>query len=632
MKSLLLVDKRVGRGYQGAGFAALRISCIALTLLVCVGAAQTQNAKPAASQEGLHGVRPATANVSSPAAAGSGASLAHSAPAVPQRAPLRGFVDLHTHPLANLAFGGKLLYGGVDVGSLLPADPNCHANVRAVSMEQALGHDKSTHGGHDFLNNTCGDEFRMQVIQQLQSSNSAADIPGDADGAPDFRSWPVWKDITHQKMWVDWIRRAYSGGLRVMVALAVNNKTLGDTTSGPGDSPTDDRSSADLQISETKAFVGRHSDFMEVAYSSADLERIVRANKLAIVLGIEVDNIGNLHNLHPLTTAAISNEISRLYNEGVRYIFPVHVIDNSFGGTAFYEKTFNWSNYREAKHFWNVTCSNPADQITYKYTPEGFDVVFAFAKAVKLNIDPFRNPPTPPNCPAGTGHVNAMGLTPEGEFALKEMMRHGMLIDIDHMSQKTKLRAFEISERVPGRYPLNSGHSGLRGSHLPGMITANTERSITAAEYKRIAATHGMAGVGTGGSDAYVWAQSYSAVVQAMGPGAVAGFGTDTDGLVVGMPPRTKFDPHAISPANPAGQVSLSSVRYDASFPKSRLGAKEWDYNTDGVAHYGMLADFLKDVATAPGGASLIDKNLMNGADYFYETWKKCETLRGSVQ
>src|ERR1035441_7780014 len=59
-------------------------------------------------------------------------------------ARLRGFVDLHTHPLSNLGFGGKLVYGGVDVGSLLPADPDCHHDVRATSMQQALGHDNST--------------------------------------------------------------------------------------------------------------------------------------------------------------------------------------------------------------------------------------------------------------------------------------------------------------------------------------------------------------------------------------------------------------------------------------------------------------------------------------------------------
>src|SRR4051794_8455656 len=53
------------------------------------------------------------------------------------RALLRGFVDLHTHPLSNLGFGGKLLYGGVDAapsgGSLLPSDPNCAHNVQATS-------------------------------------------------------------------------------------------------------------------------------------------------------------------------------------------------------------------------------------------------------------------------------------------------------------------------------------------------------------------------------------------------------------------------------------------------------------------------------------------------------------------
>jgi len=541
-------------------------------------------------------------------------------------AKLRGYVDLHTHPLSNLGFGGKLLYGGVDVGALLPSDPDCNHNVRAASMQQALGHDNSTHGGVDIFHNQCGDEIRKQVIHGLQTANHGADPPDDAHGAPEFKDWPVWNDITHQKMYVDWIRRAYDSGLRVMVALAVNNKTLGDATAGPGDYPTDDKTSADLQIAETKSFVSRHPDFMEVAYSSADLDRIVRANKLAVVLGIEVDNIGNLQAVHPLTNAAITNEVGRLYNEGVRYIFPIHVIDNSFGGTAVYLGTFNMSNYREAGHFWNIACSNPGDQISYKYVPDGFDLAIAAVKATKLHIDILRNPPTPPNCAPGTGHVNSLGLTAQGQFAIKEMMRHGMLIDIDHMSEKSLLQTLQIAESIPGKYPVNSGHSGERG-----IFNANSERSLTAAQYKRISEVHGMAGVGSADADAYTWVQSYNAVVQAMG-GAPAGFGTDTNGLAMGMKPRIKVMGVPITPANPLGIVRLSSVRYDASFPKSRLGNKEWDYNLDGVAHYGMLADFLKDAGTAPGGAALINNNLMNGADYFVQTWKKCEALKGSVR
>ena len=240
----------------------------------------------------------------------------------PQKAPaqLRGFVDLHTHPLSNLAFGGKFIYGGVDVGSLLPADPDCHHNVRAKCMQQALGHDGSTHGppikslnpiggASDF--NSCGDLIRWQVIHNAQQKSipPAADESDDAQGAPDFNEWPVWNDVTHQKMWVEWIRRAYEGGLRVMVALAVNNKTMADMTSGPGDGPTDDRASADLQIKEIKAFVGRHADFMGIASTPEELEQLVRANKLAVVLGVEIDNIGNFNHVSPLTEKAISAEI-----------------------------------------------------------------------------------------------------------------------------------------------------------------------------------------------------------------------------------------------------------------------------------------------------------------------------------
>ena len=50
-------------------------------------------------------------------------------------------------------------------------------------------------------------------------------------------------------MWFEWIKRERDGGLRVMVALATNNKTLADAVQGPGDDlPTNDKASADLQI------------------------------------------------------------------------------------------------------------------------------------------------------------------------------------------------------------------------------------------------------------------------------------------------------------------------------------------------------------------------------------------------
>jgi hypothetical protein len=608
--------------------------------------------------------------------------LSLSCPAPIVTPPLTGFVDLHTHPLANLAFGGKLLYGGIDAapggGSLLPADPDCNHNVRATTMQQALGHDRSTHGGWNLFNNGCGDLIREKVIHTLQTQLNAADESSDADGAPDFTEWPVWNDVTHQKMWVDWIQRTYNAGLRVMVALATNNKTLGDATAGPGDYATDDKSSGDLQITEIKGFVGRHSDFMEMAYSSADVQRIVGANKLAVVLGVELDNIGALMQptgpfLPPSTptNAQISAELDRLYGEGVRYIFPIHLVDNEFGGTAAYEDQFNYANFFETGNFWSLACADAADNINYEFNPS---VSFEqeLLELVKLGSIP--SPPSYPNC----GQRNSRPLTASGTFAIKEMMRRGMLIDVDHMSELSANAAIDMATQVPGGgYPLNSGHNGIRGLFAG---EKSNERALTSAQYKKIGGLHGMAGVGSVNRDAYAWTQEYSAVLNAMGGNAVAGFGTDTNGLAQGMPPSS---PDYATTQNPnyagcvvqkeqdyectsdltASQLAACRARaqavclqqyppvttctkncgrplvvYGPSFQRSSLGTKTWDYNSDGVAHYGMIADFLQDLKNVPAqtpngmtGPKVID-NLMQGAEYFFETWRLCERQKANVQ
>jgi hypothetical protein len=103
-----------------------------------------------------------------------------------------------------------VIYGGIDVGALLPADPDCNKRVRAENMQQALGHDGSTHGsfgvggpiskGDIGVQNACGDLIREQVIHQIQSQNKATDESSDADGAPDFKEWPNANDVTHQRM------------------------------------------------------------------------------------------------------------------------------------------------------------------------------------------------------------------------------------------------------------------------------------------------------------------------------------------------------------------------------------------------------------------------------------------------
>src|SRR5207245_349002 len=62
---------------------------------------------------------------------------------------LAGWVDLHTHPMIQLAFGGKLIHGGVDERSILPSNSLCQPWQPAGSIFEALGNDRPSHGGWD---------------------------------------------------------------------------------------------------------------------------------------------------------------------------------------------------------------------------------------------------------------------------------------------------------------------------------------------------------------------------------------------------------------------------------------------------------------------------------------------------
>src|SRR5947199_10305533 len=112
----------------------------------------------------------------------------------------------------------------------MPNDPQCRFDNRATSIAEALSQDAPTHG--DPLQSRCGDFLGHTLIQAIESFNGATVQPDHAVGYPAFGQWPNWADITHQKMWIDWVRRAWDGGLRVMVALSHNNRTRAELLGG----------------------------------------------------------------------------------------------------------------------------------------------------------------------------------------------------------------------------------------------------------------------------------------------------------------------------------------------------------------------------------------------------------------
>ncbi|MGD9629973.1 MAG: membrane dipeptidase [Pyrinomonadaceae bacterium] len=612
-------------------------------------------------------------------------------PSPPGPPRLNGWVDMHTHPMSHLGFGKKLLHGVPDPGSLIPAGTRfCNPqDTRATNIHDALGNCSSTHGGWGLGVNECGDSVRSTVISELFDSEFTGKLKNDllnggnligdhhhegVDSTPQqFLYWPHQSSKVHQQMWWEWIKRAKEeGNLRVMVALAVNSELLAEILNG--NQPRDDRNAADQQIDEITLFVGRHSDFMEIARSSADVRRIVGAGKLAVILGVEVDNIGNFNKstTPPYgyaaslpTEAVVKAEIQRLYAKGVRYAFPIHLLDNKFGGTAVYEDLFNFANKYSTGNFFGVRHSGEVGFALGEASDAG--VYLSSNKDIGLILDglalvpykpafnanpldsrfcvnalPFhgsigcwstfktiRGLLTPPGewqnyktIPAG--HMNNKGLTSAGKVAIKEMMKLGMMIDIDHMSDLSQDDTLTIAEQY--QYPVNIGHNGLRH---PGSV----ERHASSSSTRRVAALGGLFGIGTADSDkhksdAVSFIASFNEVWALMaqnGNSPRLAIGTDVNGME--RLPRASAGLNTATFYTSVCQPNIPATLGD--FPMSNTGSRCWDYTKEGVSQYGMMADFIRDIRNRDLS---VQQRLMDSAEYFALMWEKVERQRSLVQ
>ncbi|HEX6652565.1 MAG TPA: hypothetical protein VF072_07465, partial [Thermoleophilaceae bacterium] len=60
---------------------------------------------------------------------------------------------------------------------------------------------------------------------------------------------------------------------------------------------------------------------------------------------------------------------------------------------------------------------------------------------------------------------------------------------------------------------------------------------------------------------------------------------------------------------------------------RQRTGRRVFDLNTDGVAHYGLVADLIADVQGRPGGRRAL-RTLFHSAEAYLEMWER--TSNGS--
>lgn len=611
--------------------------------------------------------------------------------------PLWGFVDMHTHPMSHLGFGRKIMHGQ-------PDNPSDQTNIGA-----ALGNCNATHGGWG-IDNTGGNYIRMSILKMMDKKNpynngGIHELDHNHNGFP---LYPNHASIAHQQMWHEWIERAHKGGLRVMIALAVNNYLLAEAVDGDTGYKKD-KESADKQLEFMVEFVNRHP-FMQIARSASEMRRIVSQGKLAVILGIELDNFGDFNDpTKTVNESTVKSEINRLFNEkGVRYIFPIHFADTKFGGCAIYSPSY-LSNIAShfTRSFVNIAVTPPeaianisglkyvvekAPDIRIKYRltnpfeidiPTAANTIIAGLRGLiellegQPNpcaggfLDPIRGPicatagidlacpnlqcvlarkseyrivknfmltPSPEYeayALTSGGHRNFKGITDLGIFAIKEMMRLGMMIDIDHMSEKTIESVLPIA--TLNDYPINSGHTGFRGNG------GDSENTRTDEQLEIIRRTGGMMGVGIANNISPSFLHSYRYGMPKLNGITI---GSDINGMEVMPKPRfsvngmlilnndqnyTPYPQDIRDRANNKVRYTNTNEGVNIPLTMSQTAGKTWNYNFDGMAHVGLYPDYLQDLKNL-GMTNVERGRLFLGAEFFAQMWEKCERQRANIR
>src|SRR5204862_7461955 len=215
-------------------------------------------------------------------------------------------------------------------------------------------------------------------------------------------------------------------------------------------------------------------------------------------------------------------------------------------------------NSRSAGSSWSArTCKGPCQATTTESGSPRGRAVLANALAT-VGVTGGTLPAYPP-----APHCNTRGLTELGRYLERQMIKRHMIINPDHMSQRAVDDTLTLLEAH--RY---SGVISPHGWMDPG-------------NWPRIWKLGGLAFPDSNTSTQYV--QDYAKYRPRRTPYMFGwGYGADLGGL-------------AAQPDARANSVHYPFRSYDdkVTLNRQRSGTRTFDYNKDGVAHYGLYADWV---------------------------------------
>jgi microsomal dipeptidase-like Zn-dependent dipeptidase len=527
--------------------------------------------------------------------------------------PMFGFADTHTHQFANLGFGGLAFWGSAfgKLEDLSWCTPAHGPGGIGDTLSNALG----------VFNHTGG--------------------PGHlVGGFPQFDGWPRWNSYAHQQMHEDWLWRAHEGGLQLIVMLAVNNKDLCDIIRRRNDRSCSDSEAVSLQIQEAKRMEtdvdnrsgGPGKGWYRLVYSAQEARQAIAKGQMAVVLGVEVDDPLDCSQNAVCNSEDVKSRLEAYFQDGIRHLFPVHFVDNGFGGVGLGHSEFNVLNKKHNGRWFTVeNCSTDDAPIEFR-----LDGLNQFGTLLGIDLSGLGGLPPGPHC-------NARGLTDLGRVLIDQLIERRMIIDIDHMSKKMQGNVLDIAERR--RYPVISGHTGFidltkgkkrnegqlsrrsveRIRALGGMISPILSQGKTTEVIDRL-------GIHNCSNSSKSWAEAYLYTVEQVN-GAAVGYGSDFNGFA-GLPgPRYSKEGCNNEPKEREKQTGEVSYPFpihgksDQTMATSVIGQRTFDYNGDGLAHVGMVPDFIQDLKIIGLSDSSLEA-LFRSAEGYLRVWERAEGTR----
>jgi len=377
-----------------------------------------------------------------------------------------GLAEIHTHVFTNLGFGG----GGIFHG----------APFHRLGVEHALPSCEPFHGV----------DGRRDLVGYAFSDLSAAD-PNDlitafitgrtpapdhrTDGYPTFSDWPSsWSSSTHQTQYYRWLERAYLAGLRFLVLHATTNSVLCELITGINAQRV--RYSCNDMVAVEREFEGAYAleryidaqhggpgrGWLHIVTSPEEARRTIAEGRLAVILGIETSNLFDCFLTPPpgmpaCDEALMRRELDRFHAMGVRAIFPTHKFDNGFSAGDGDRNVGQIGSFVNSGHYSNFVLDCPDVPITFdhgglrfgglnmprdEYLAPAPNDMSGFADAPVATVAPFLE-----QLQAGPlegEYCQNAGFTAVGEELIRELMRRGMLIEVDHLPRRSLVRAYEL--------------------------------------------------------------------------------------------------------------------------------------------------------------------------------------------